>query len=53
MPPALIEGFESYVLFTLMIIFYKDWMVILCQIFSAGVTITIIQRAWWAYKNIK
>lgn len=30
MPPALIEGMESYLFFTLMIIFHEEYMVVLC-----------------------
>mmetsp|Transcript_32795 Transcript_32795/g.50064 ORF Transcript_32795/g.50064 Transcript_32795/m.50064 type:complete len:141 (+) Transcript_32795:233-655(+) len=47
MPPALMEGFESMVLFGLIILF-PDYQVAWYSIFSAGVTVTILQRVNWA-----
>ncbi|TNV75814.1 hypothetical protein FGO68_gene7422 [Halteria grandinella] len=54
MPPALIEGTESYIFFGLMILFGDNGFIqaSLYWLFSLGVTITILQRLWWAYKNL-
>lgn len=54
MPPALVEGTESYVMFGLMILLGHDswWQGTLYWILSAGVIITILQRLHWAYYNL-
>lgn len=46
MRPALVEGMESGVLFTLMLAL-PEWTEILCWVLSAGVTIGIAQRVSW------
>ena len=51
MPPALIEGFERIVLSTL-ILSSTDYHVQPYSIFAIGVTITILQRLWWAKNNL-
>eukprot|EP00347_Sterkiella_histriomuscorum_P014981 403358768 len=51
MPPALIEGTESYFFFTLMI-WLCEYQIQIYQIFAVGVTITILQRIIWAYRNL-
>ncbi len=51
MPPALIEGTESYVFFSLMIMFC-EYQVYFYWAFALGVTITILQRLQWAYRNL-
>lgn len=43
MPPALIEGTESYVLFGLMILFC-EYQIMIYWVFAVGVVITILQR---------
>ena len=48
MPSGLIEGAESMLLFTLMIVF-PDHQVAIYAFFCAGVVITILQRLYWAY----
>ena len=52
MPPALIEGTESYFFFTLMI-WFCEYQVFLYWFFAAGVVFTIGQRLQWAYKNLE
>eukprot|EP01016_Furgasonia_blochmanni_P022515 TRINITY_DN2450_c0_g1_i13.p1 TRINITY_DN2450_c0_g1~~TRINITY_DN2450_c0_g1_i13.p1 ORF type:complete len:169 (+),score=4.94 TRINITY_DN2450_c0_g1_i13:145-651(+) len=52
MPPALIEGAETVVFFSLFIVL-QDYTVILYQLFSAGVTFNILQRLYWAYKHLQ
>jgi len=46
MPPALVEGTESYILFGLMILLGEDgfYQAVLYWVFALGVTITILQR---------
>ena len=51
MPPALIEGTESYIFFGLMILYCEYQLYLYCA-FALGVTITILQRVYWAYKNL-
>ena len=51
MPPALIEGTESLVLFGL-IILLPQYQVVLYAVFACGVTITILQRLLWASENL-
>ena len=54
MPPALIEGTESYIFFGLMILYGDTGAVqgALYWLFSAGVIVTILQRLHWAYYNL-
>lgn len=54
MPPALVEGTESYVMFGLMILLGHDswWQGTLYWVLSVGVIITILQRLNWAYYNL-
>ena len=51
MPPALIECTEAIVMFLLIIIFceYQVW---LYALFGFLVTVTILQRLWWASDNL-
>ena len=51
MPPALIEGTEAIVLFTLIVLF-SEWQTQLYTVFTVGVTITILQRLQWASVNL-
>jgi hypothetical protein len=52
MPPALIEGFESYLFFTIMIIVPENFLFHIYTIFSIMVSINIIQRLIFARKVI-
>ncbi len=54
MPPALVEGTESYVMFGLMILLGHNswWQGTLYWVHSVGVIITILQRLYWAYHNL-
>ena len=54
MPPGLIEGTESYIFFALMIMLGDDgqYQAALYWLFALGVTITILQRMLWAYRNL-
>jgi hypothetical protein len=54
MPPALIEGTESYIFFGLMILYGDNgyYQGALYWALSAGVIITILQRLYWAYYNL-
>ena len=54
MPPALVEGTESYVMFGLMILLGHNswWQGTLYWVLSVGVIITILQRLYWAYHNL-
>jgi len=51
MPPALIEGFESMMLFGAIILF-PAYQVHLYIAFAVGVIITILQRLEWARKHL-
>mmetsp|Transcript_15754 Transcript_15754/g.26583 ORF Transcript_15754/g.26583 Transcript_15754/m.26583 type:complete len:97 (+) Transcript_15754:419-709(+) len=51
MPPALVEGFESLVLFCLMILL-PGYINFIFSVFAIGVTITILQRLNWASKYL-
>ena len=51
MPAALIEGAETLILFSFIILFPK-YMTELYILFASGVIITIIQRAIWAKKHL-
>ena len=59
MPPGLIEGFESFVLFSLMILFPFYLVNIILKkkfifyFFAIGVSISIIQRVYWAYNSLR
>jgi phosphatidylglycerophosphate synthase len=46
MKPALIEGFESGVLFTIMLAF-PQWIEFLSWLMAALVVVGIFQRVWW------
>mmetsp|Transcript_32005 Transcript_32005/g.42411 ORF Transcript_32005/g.42411 Transcript_32005/m.42411 type:complete len:113 (+) Transcript_32005:317-655(+) len=51
MPPALIEGTESIILFGL-IILLPEAQFYLYAAFALGVTITVVQRLLWAKDNV-
>ena len=51
MPPALIEGAESLILFACIVLFC-EYQVYLYSIFALGVTITIVQRLLWAAEHL-
>ena len=51
MPPALIEGTESLILFGA-IILIPEAQFYLYTLFAAGVVITILQRLFWASKHL-
>ena len=51
MPPALVEGTESLILFGLIVLF-PEHQFYLYVIFATGVTITIVQRLQWASKHL-
>jgi len=52
MPPALIEGSETMIFFTLFIIF-PGYLTFLYGIFTIGVIANIVQRLVWAYQVLK
>ena len=47
MPPGLVEGAETLVLFTLMLAF-PAWAIGLCWLMAGGVLISVLQRLAWA-----
>ena len=51
MPPALIEGTESLILFGAIILWPELQLYFYCT-FALGVTITVVQRLLWASKNV-
>jgi len=51
MPPALMEGFESLLLF-IAIIMKPELQTWLYALFTMGVVITILQRLYWCSNNI-
>lgn len=51
MPPALMEGLESGVCFTCMIL-WPDRVVGISWIMAAGVVVTIMQRALWVIRML-
>jgi len=52
MPPALVEGSETMIFFTLFIIF-PGYLTLLYGIFTIGVIANIVQRLEWAYKVLE
>jgi len=52
MPPALIEGSETMIFFTLFIIF-PSYLTLLYGIFTIGVIANIVQRLLWAYQVLE
>lgn len=51
MPPALIEGTETIVLFSLFIAF-PQWATWLFAVMAALVTVNVVQRLAWARRNL-
>lgn len=52
MQPALIEGTETVVFYSLFLLF-PNHMALLFAVFGGGVVITIVQRLVWAAANLK
>ncbi len=51
MPPGLVEGAETLVLFTLMLAF-PSWAIGLCWLMAGGVLISVLQRLAWARRAL-